>query len=167
MIPIYIGMSKRFECIKGMTARSIMANTKADIRIKHIYPEVEAGCTGFTNVRYQIDFGIYLDPDMIVLGDIAELWRYRRSRRFVCMRDGSTEVAVIDCQHLCRNKFEEHLLPKENIIPDEWNVEDHKYFPDNALPENIKNFHFTSLSTQPWFFEHPNSEAKMIYENWK
>lgn len=166
MITVYIGISERFDSIKGMTERSILANTDSEIEIIHLYPEIESGCTGFSDVRYQIKKGIYLDVDMIVMGDIAELWAYHHPGKFVCMQDGSTEVAVIDCKHTCRNKWEQHLLPKECIIPDEWNVEDYKYH-DKALPDNIKLFHFTDMKTQPWFYDHPNKEALEIYNQWK
>lgn len=159
MIPVYIGISHRFDQCKGMTERSIREHTSADVRITHLYPEVEEGCTGFSNVRYKIKYGIYLDVDMIVLGDIAELWEYRRPGRFVCMKDGATEVAVIDCEHLCRNKREQHALPKTCIIPPEWNCEDH-------VPCGAKLVHYTDLSTQPWFHEHPDPVAVALYEQY-
>jgi len=149
-----------------MTERSILRNTKHPVDIAHLYPSAESGCTGFSDVRYQIGKGIYLDVDMIVLGDIAELWSYHKPEKFVCMQDGSTEVAVIDCVHKCRNKREQHLLPKDCSIPDEWNVEDYKYH-NGSLPENIKLLHFTDLKTQPWFYDHPNAEAVSIYEDYK
>jgi len=166
IIPIYIGISHRFDKVKGLTERSILKNTTAPVSIVHLYPEIESGCTGFSNVRYGIRKGIYLDPDMIVLGDIAELWSYRRPGKWACIEDGSTEVSVIDCDHTCRNKHEEHKLPKERIIPLEWNVEDYKYFPNKPLPENMKLFHFTALAYQPWFYKHPHKEALRIYERY-
>lgn len=162
MIDVYIGIAKRFDIIKGMTERSIRRNTKAMVRINHLYPEVEEGVTGFTNVRYTIRKGIYLDCDMIVLGDIADLWEYHRLGKYVCMEDGSSEVAVIDCNHLCRNKKQEKLLPKECIIPPQWNVEDCQCR-DKPIPKDTKLFHFTSLNTQPWFYKHPNQEAVDLY----
>ena len=160
MIPVYIGISERFRFLEGMTERSILKNTNADVKIVHLYPEVESGCTGFSNVRYTIKKGIYLDVDMIVLGDIAELWAYHRQGKFVCMQDGSTAVSVIDCDHNCTNKTEQHLLPKESIIPREWNMED-------KVELGMKLLHFTNMHTQPWFSEHPNKEALKIYDEYK
>lgn len=160
MIPIYIGISERFRFLEGMTERSILKHTNTDVQITHLYPEVESGCTGFSNVRYTIKKGIYLDVDMIVLGDIAELWAYHRPGKFVCMQDGSTAVSVIDCEHNCTNKHEQHLLPKENIIPPEWNTED-------KVENGMKLLHFTNMHTQPWFFDHPNKEALKIYDEYK
>lgn len=160
MINVFIGISEKFRCIEGMTERSIIRNTDAKVNIIHIYPEVEAGCTGFSNVRYDIRYGIYLDADMIVLGDIAELWSYSEEGKFVCMQDGSTEVAAIDCSHLCRNKHNTHKLPLLPTIPAEWNVED-------KVVDGMKLLHFTDLDTQPWFDDHPNKEAVAIYEEYK
>ena len=164
MIDVYIGISHRFDCIKGMTERSILRNTKYKVNIHHLYPIVESGVTGFTNVRYTIRKGIYLDCDMIVLGDIAELWEYHRVGKFVCMEDGSTEVSVIDCVHDCTKKREEKRLPKKPIIPLEWNIEDCHY--KGKLPKATKLFHFTSLNTQPWFYNHPNPEAVDLYKEY-
>jgi hypothetical protein len=170
MIPIYIGISHRFDMVKGMTERSILANTNAEVEITHLYPEKESGCTGFSDVRFQIDYGIYLDSDMIVLGDIAELWSYRKKDKYVCMKDGSTEVAVIDFRRRpsrCRRKSQINALPRSCDIPLEWNVEDYNYFPNSPLPDNMKLFHFTSLPHQPWLYKHPNQYALELYEQWK
>jgi hypothetical protein len=165
-IPIYIGISHRFDMIKGMTERSILANTNAKVKITHLYPEKESGCTGFSNVRFQINYGIYLDSDMIVLGDIADLWAYRKPGKYVCMKDGSTEVAVIDCNHSCRSKKDLVKLPRALSIPHEWNVEDFELFPDQDIPEGTKLFHFTSLDKQPWLYDHPNPKAVALYKKW-
>lgn len=162
MLPlkVFIGISKRFECVKGLTEYSIRANTSEEVEIVHLYPEVESGCTGFSDVRFGIKQGIYLDCDMIVLGDIAELASYHRPGKFVCIEDGSTEVAVIDCVHLCRNKFEQHKLPKLSIIPRAWNVED-------KIEPGMKLLHFTDLKHQPWFYEHPNADAVRVYNEYR
>ncbi|MFV1983007.1 MAG: hypothetical protein ACC657_05640 [Thiohalomonadales bacterium] len=159
-IPIFIGISKRFITTEGLTERSILKNTKANVIIEHLYPKIESGCTGFTNIRYDIRYGIYLDCDMIVLGDIEELWSYHEKNKYVCLDDGSTEVSVIDTDHLCTNKHNEHLINKSKTIPLTWNVK------DEVIP-NMKLLHFTSLATQPWFFDHPNKKAVEIYNDYK
>jgi len=159
-IPILIGISKRFSITEGLTERSILRNTNSAVNIKHLYPKVEAGCTGFTNVRYDISYGIYLDCDMIVLGDISELWSYYEKGRFVCMEDGSSEVAVIGCSHLCRDKHSEHLIPKSKTIPMAWNVE------DKIIP-GMKLLHFTNLNTQPFFYDHPDQAVIDVYNEYK
>lgn len=159
-IPVFIGISQQFKCIEGLTKRSILINTNSPVTIEYIYPETESGCTGFTNVRYQIEYGIYLDCDMIVLGDIAELWSYRQKGKFTTLIDGSSEVAVIDCIHKCTNKYHEHLLPKRQCIPLKWNIED-------TRSPGMKLLHFTNLKTQPWFYNHPDKKAVAIYEQYK
>lgn len=171
MIPVYIGISKRFDAVKGLTEYSIRKNTSADVDIIHLYPDIEEGCTGFSNVRFKIRKGIYLDCDMIVLGDIADLWAYREHGKFVCMKDGSLEVAVIDCEHTCRSKLERNKLPLVSKIPLEWNTTD-AYRADGQVkfldhvPENTKIFHFTSLANQPWFYQHPNRDAVNLYHQY-
>lgn len=131
-----------------MTEQSILANTNAHVKVTHCYPETESGCTGFSNVRWAINRGIYLDCDMIVLGDIAELWSYREPGKRVCLADGSTEVMVIDGTQTV------------NKIPLCWNVED-------TTQPNMKLLHFTDLKTQPWFYSHPDANAVAIYEHYK
>ena len=165
MIPIRIGMSKRFEVISGLTKNSILRNTKAKCDIQLVYDPQERGCTQFSNVRYMLNEAIYLDCDMIVLSDIEELWEYRREGKFVCMENGQTEVSIPWCEHKCTNKREEHLLPKACIIPPEWNVYDCDYY-EKPLPENIKLLHFTSLDHQPWFHENPCKQAVDIYRQY-
>ncbi len=163
-IPVYIGISKRFKAIEGMTERSILENTNADVEITHLYPAVESGCTGFSDVRYQIRRGIYLDVDMVVLGDIADLWAYRVRGKFVCMEDGSTEVAVIDCEHDCQNKYQQDRLPKECSIPPEWNCEDHKI---TGIPEGAKLIHYTDLKNQPWTHgSHPDAALDALWRQY-
>jgi len=165
MIPIYIGIAHRFDVIKSLTWNSIMENSDADVSVSLLYPAIEEGCTGFSNVRYQIEYGIYLDCDMIVLGDVAELWAYRQPGKFVCLEDGSTEVAVIDCRHDCRNKHEQDKLPKACTIPLTWNVEDYR-LGQQPIPADTKLFHFTDLKTQPWFYTHPNPHAVRLYQKY-
>lgn len=162
MLPltVYIGISRRFRQIEGMTAESIRQHASEPVEIVHVYPDVESGCTGFTNVRYTIPRGVYLDCDMIVLADIAELMTYHRPGRFVCLADGSTEVAVIDCYHNCRSKREEFKLPRLRSIPLVWNSED-------RLVPGAKLLHFTDLNTQPWNTRHPDDEARGYYERYR
>jgi len=164
VIDIYIGISHRFDIIKGMTERSILRNTSAKVNITHLYPDNEQGATGFSSVRYGIRKGIYIEVDMIVLGDIAELWEYHQTGKFVCMHDGKTDVAVIDCVHACHNKREQHLLPKLPIIPPQWNVI--PITEDSVIPDDTKLLHFSCMDSQPWFYEHPNKRALEIYEEY-
>jgi hypothetical protein len=161
MYTIYIGISKRFDCVRGVTERSIREHATGPVDIVHLYPEVETGCTGFSDVRYTIREGIYLDCDMILLAPIQELMAYHVPGKYACMSDGATEVAVIDCPngHGCRNKRELSALPIAPVIPLEWNSE------DRVMP-GAKLVHFTALDWQPWFYEHPDPEAVALYRRY-
>lgn len=180
MIPIYIASHRKFQCCEDAIINSIDANTDSETDIQIVRPEYigmkDTGCTGFTNVRFAIpellrsdgyEYGIYLDVDMIVLGDIAELYDYYWPNKYVCMKDGSTEVAVISSaiqlppiSKLSDMKKHEldAMLPKAQRIPNVWNVEDGYY-------SGAKLLHFTDLKKQPWFYEgHPCPEACEIWE---
>ena len=184
MIPIYIASSEKFACCETAIIRSIEENTKSDVDIKIIRPSYigmrPTGCTGFTNVRFSIphlllrdgyDYGIYFDVDMIILGDVAELYEYKRPGKFVCLKDGSTEVAVIsaatpvptinEIAYTNKNALIQRI-PRANKIPLSWNVED-RYTPEAKL------IHFTDLKRQPWFEEnqpHPCQQACEIWERY-
>jgi len=133
------------------------------------------GCTGFSMYRYAIPelcgyqgFAIYLDVDMLLVSDIAELWDYRESGKWVSLVDGSTEVMVIDCavrnnippipdlMRLHKSQVRPQLTPR---IPLEWNCED-------RAPEGAKLIHFTDLKRQPWFTpDRSDSAVEILREN--
>ena len=179
MIGIFIASSSRFSSVEWMTPYSIQKNSSQDYPIHVIRPESvgmeEHGCTGFTNVRYAVpelcreygyDFGIYLDVDMLVLGDIVELAGYARRHKWVCLDDGSNEVSVI-CSTLKfprkekLHTFKKWELPRDftPLIPKEWNVED-------EIKPGMKLLHFTAMDHQPWFYEHPDHEVAKKYIDW-
>ena len=180
MIGIFIASSNRFEDVEWMTPYSIQQNASRDFPIHVIRPEsvgmVEHGCTGFTNVRWAVpelcreygyDFGIYLDVDMLVLGDIAELAGYATRYKWVCLADGSNEVSVICATLRYPPKETLHTRHKGTLprgaylpkIPMEWNVED-------EIKSGMKLLHFTSLDQQPWFHTHSNHEVARKYIDW-
>lgn len=182
-IRVFIGSSKEFACCESIIERSIRENTQSDVEITFMRPETLGvpitGCTGFTNLRYAVPelagysgYAIYLDVDMIVLGDIAELYSYAEAGRWVVMKDGANEVAVISCgthRHLptlqSLHKYNKHELKamcrESRRIPSEWNCED-------AVTEGMKLLHFTDMKCQPWLenpqYPHPCPEAVAIYE---
>jgi lipopolysaccharide biosynthesis glycosyltransferase len=179
MIPIFIASSDRFADAEWLTEFSILENTNEEVKIYIVRPQwygMEAsGCTGFTNVRYAIpqlcrlfgyDYGIYLDVDMIVTGDIKDLWAYRKAFNWVCLEDGSNEVSVVCSTLQFPDKSVLHTRHKSTLhgarlsnIPLEWNSK------DKVCP-NMKLLHFTALANQPWFHDHPNSEAVALYEEY-
>jgi len=165
-IRIYIGSARRFAACEPVIARSIRAHTAQPVEIQFIRPETldvpPTGCTGFTNLRYAVPelagyagFAIYLDVDMLVLGDIAELYAYREAGHWVQLQDGSSEVAVISCGthrhlpslgelHRYHKSQLQGLVRAKNRIPLTWNSED-------RVTEGMRLLHFTDLKTQPWF----------------
>ena len=180
MIGIFIASSKKFSDVEWMTPYSIRQNSTADYPIHVIRPEdigmVEHGCTGFTNVRWAIpelcrergyDFGVYLDVDMLVLGDITELAGYAERGKWACLDDGSNEVSVICSTLIFPPKGQLHKYKKWEMecdnyrpsIPMEWNVED-------EIRPGMKLLHFTALDHQPWFHVHPNHEVARKYIDW-
>lgn len=162
-IPVFIGSSDRFADVEWLTPFSIRENTSAEVDIHIVRPRwfgmEEAGCTGFTRVRHEIpriakemgyQYAIYLDVDMLVLGDISGLFDYRRAGCWVYLGDGTTEVSVIDVDYT-------RMVSK---IPAVWNSE------DRVMP-GAQLVHFTDLKAQPWFFDHPNAEAVALYEEYR
>ena len=180
-IPVFVASSSRFADVEWMTPFSILENTSEQVDIHIVRPEwygmEEAGCTGFTNVRYAVpqlcrlfgyEYGIYLDVDMLVTGDIKELWQYRKPMKWVCLEDGSNEVSVICSTLNYPDKSVLHTRHKGTFargsdlcnIPLEWNCED-------EVKPGMKLLHFTSLDNQPWFYEHPNQEAVAVYTQYR
>lgn len=175
---VFVGTSKRFYLCEQMIKNSINRNTKGPVDLIFISPESlnlpETGCTGFTNLRYIVPhlssgFAVYLDVDMIVLGDLFDLYSYRQKGGWSVICDGSDEVAVIDCdanKHMPQNVCDYHkselkpMAVQTPIIPLSWNSKD-------KVESDTKILHFTDLKHQPWFAEHPNKEAVKIYENYR
>lgn len=151
---------------------SIRENTKQEVDLDFIRPGYKNGATGFTNHRFLIPelcnyegYCIYMDVDMLVLGDLSELWEYRRPGKWVTTpkRD---DVSVIDCSAFkdlpkldemkrfsAGRKFDmkyhkntiRRLIGNRHTekIPIEWNTCD-------TITEDAKLIHYTKLITQPW-----------------
>jgi len=170
-IPVFIASSSKFKDIEWLTLSTVdngYVVRPGDLGMP------EEGCTGFTMLRYAVPqwcrengypAAIYLDVDMLVLGDIQELAQYHREGKWVTLIDGSDEVSVIDAgvmlpgyRDLRRNARHRLHPPKEALIPLEWNCED-------CVPDGAKLVHFTDLNTQPWWFDHPNEDAVRLYES--
>jgi len=127
--------------------------------------------TKFTCFRYAIpelcNFkgkAIYLDSDMVVLGDIAEIWSTPLSRGpWHCLSRKRTDVSVIDCARMKQSwwpplssmmRSHKHGAYFRGIIirngfldpslPPEWNVI------DEYKPRVTKLIHFSRVQTQPW-----------------
>lgn len=181
MIRVFIGTdSSIHQKAEKVVKYSILKNTDAEVDVQFIQPGWKSkGPTGFTLHRYLIPklcnhegFAIYLDVDMLILGNIQELWDYKTLGKW-CIPPRSKkqindDVSVIDC-----NTFSD--LPIGNVIrkldktsirniignryhqniPKEWNAID-------VLSDNTKLLHYSRLGTQPW---HPDPKKK--YKNHK
>lgn len=130
---------------------------------------------------------IYLDVDMIVLGDIAELWRMPQKKPYLCNSGKRTEVALIDCAAFqdvpwwpriaqmqpsgvylsnYRSMLAQHGFLEESL-PWEWNSV------DKMLP-GAKLIHYSAVPTQPWhpyksvqYSPHPDPAALAVYEQYR
>jgi len=118
--------------------------------------------TGFTCFRWTIPeqcnyegYAIYLDVDMVLLGDIAGLYEYRKPGLWMATKSG-VAVMVIDCaagraippiaelkDSTCQNNSLAGLVSVRKEIPMAWNQLD-------SLRAETKLIHYTSMFTQPW-----------------
>lgn len=160
MINVYVGSHARYAAHEPVLKYSIEKNTTKPVNVHFMRAAdmglPEEGCTGFSKLRFHIPkiatgYAIYLDVDMLVTGDIAKLYDYRWPGKWACLVDGSTEVMVIDTSRpspaYVRN------------IPMEWNSED-------RITDGMQLLHFTDLTCQPWFGEHPDREAVALLDKW-
>lgn len=178
MIRVFIGTDGDIhQKAESVIRYSIDKNTNQELNpvdVQFIRPGWKNGVTGFTTHRYLIPklcnyegFAIYLDVDMIVLGDLSELWVYRTEGKWCTTSGSDDDVSVIDCsafkdlpkedflkQHpggarkvAVRSKIGNRYAP---IIPSQWNVED-------KVTKDAKLIHYTALGMQPW---HPNPKQE-------
>jgi hypothetical protein len=183
MIRVFVGSNEPYREQERVLEYSIREHTDADVEITFMRPGenglTACGCTGFSQFRFCVPelagkrgYAIYLDVDMILLANIAELWVWRRAGKWVCLKNGKTEVSVIDCTlrlppkaQICgmqkaqaRAMVSQRMVP---CIPPEWNVTD-------KVTPGMKLLHFTNLRTQPWLGkEHPNPEAMAVLREYE
>ena len=146
--------------------------------------------TPFSLFRYAVPwlmdfegYAIYLDCDMIVLGDIQELWDLQQPHtwRAAPGTDGDC-VCVIDCSTFPlelndikngnygdKNRLRHIVNPAlKHTLPHEWNHTD-KYVEGRS-----KLIHYTSMKTQPFqpypevidYEPHPDPRAADIYRHY-
>lgn len=159
--------------------------------IEQAWPKKGWG-TPFSTFRLAIpecmDFAgvaVYLDVDMIVLSDIAELLTYPRRAPWLCNHPSITDVSVIDCAAfkdktwwpsindmmrrgtylhegrtiLARNGFIDPRLPWQ------WNARDN-------IQSDTRLVHYTSVPWQPWrpyptvkYLPHPHSALENLWRD--
>ena len=183
MIRIFVGSNEPYLEQEKVLELSIREHTDAEVEITFMRPGENGlsacGCTGFSQFRYCVPelaghtgYAIYLDVDMILLADISELWVWRRAGKWICLKNGKTEVSVIDCTlrlgskaEICRQSKPQMVARARRYmvqcIPNEWNVTD-------KVTEGMKLLHFTNLRTQPWLGKkHPNPEAMAVLSEYQ
>jgi hypothetical protein len=177
MIPIYIGNAPdgRDKRAIAVLKHSILAHTDAPVAI-HLLNRPDSGGTGFSTARWDIPamqhydgYAIYLDSDMLVLGDIRELWYLKQRGHWVTSvtyPHGSSAVSVIDCSvtlPVARTRkpyYYDIYLTDAGImkpeIPLEWNMR-------NAYLDGTQLIHYTKRSLQPWLVEGDREIDRMWY----
>lgn len=134
-------------------------------------------------------YAIYLDSDMLVLGDIAELFAHRRHGKAIVTSSKRSEVMVMDTMavhaaikeqlgvktmaDMRESKYKlvhyRRALAKAGVadysLPAEWN------HMDQLLPDT-KLLHFTNMRTQPWkpwpeYLEYEEHRDPKAVELWK
>lgn len=212
MIRILVGTDVRQGRAEIALENSIRANTSADVDItwmrahegewkkwRHAPDRPMRGggawATCFTNFRYSIPAlcnyegrAIYLDSDMLVLGDIAELWNLRPKGAWCSLNPKRTDVSIIDCAWFKGKKWWPSLeqMQASNMpgalyrqlllrngafsheIDERW---DHL---DDYRKDWTKLIHFTNMRTQPWrpwpeamgYSKHRCQEAVALWESY-
>ena len=183
MIRVMIGTcgSGMHEKAEKVIEYSIRESTFEDVDIQFMRPGWKSGCTGFTNHRFLIPslcnfegFAIYLDVDMLVLGDIAELWSYKEPGKW-CTTPYRDDVSVIDSSAFKdltpavvkakRKDAIRSMIKNRQLlsIPQSWNCID-KLTPATDL------LHYSDLDRQPWhpipghpYKEHPDAAAVELF----
>jgi len=123
---------------------------------------------------------VYLDADMLVLGDVAELLRFPMKAGYTCCHAKRTDTSVIDCEWFRGKKwwptikqmkptgwrvyeFLNLLLPNKAIsdtLPWAWNDCDGELFASH--PKKVKLAHFTAIPTQP-YRPYPSVNYSQVY----
>jgi lipopolysaccharide biosynthesis glycosyltransferase len=174
MIRVFVGSGPQYAEVEPVMEGLLRDSTDADVEVTFMRAGENglkpSGCTGFTMYRFAVPslagregFAIYLDVDMFVFGDIAKLWGYRQRYHWACLKDGSNEVMVIDCEHghmPSHRKIHQYrkgqLRPTyAPVIPSTWNHED-------KVNSQTKLLHFTDMGRQPWF--HDGHELQPLWE---
>jgi len=211
-VRVFIGSGPRFEEPAQILINSIYENTnypdRVDVSVMEAWTSEDWSdwegqpaeenfglvkgnwVTPFSLFRYAIPslcmydgYAIYLDCDMIVLGDITDLYAHRKPGKWCTApnRDGDC-VTVMDCSALMfgfeglkrgrygdKRRLRAEVQPiTDRSLPPEWNS------CDSYIPGKSKLVHYTGINTQPWqpypevidYREHPDREAVRLYWTW-
>lgn len=173
MIRIFIGTDSDIHAdAEKVVEYSIRKHTTEEVEINFIRPGWKSGVTGFTNHRFLVPklcnyegYAIYLDVDMLILGDIAEVWNCKQPGKW-CTTGLRDDVSVIDCSAFRflteeyvkthRKDYIRSYLPQSPLISNHWNVVD-------RMDESTKLVHYSNLDTQPWRDPHPDQALSNLF----
>lgn len=204
---VFVGCDDRSRIAEQALKSSIQRNASIEVDfvwMRHIEPPFdwdavprlpwESGgwATQFSNFSYAVpelcEFqgrAIFLDSDMVVLGDIRELWDAPQSRPWLSISLDRTHVSVIDCEPFKDADWWPRL--REMKTSRRLNTEylrilsDHDFFDfsidpawdsrDFYDPKTTKLIHFTNMPSQPWkpwperfqYSQHPDQAATDLF----
>lgn len=188
-IRLYVGTDPQQHVAEKALAASVAAHTSGPVEI-HWMRQGDPGwdwgglgagwATPFTFFRWAIPEAsghkgraIYMDVDMLALGDLRELWEWDLKDHFVATTR-RPEVIVWDCEkapplnwqpeHRAPHKLMHKRIAGCPILPDVWDVKD-------RYREGTKILHYTALRTQPWhpyrgrftYTHHPDPKACAVF----
>ena len=187
-IRLFVGTDSRMGVAERALERSVRRNTSAPVEIVwmrsgdpgwtwdmgrepgHPYPKDGKGwATDFTCFRYAVPElcgfegrAIYLDADMIVLGDLDDLVRLPIGPEFWAISTTRPDVIVFDCAKFSSvgwpdlgtmrtsghgfGHYHGIFAPKlGKVVPDSWDCLDGR-----GLSAETKLVHYTAMQSQPW-----------------
>lgn len=169
MIPVFIGYDPRQPVSFTALVQSIVSNCSLPVQITPLVLETlpinRAGLTPFTFSRflaphllYYKGFAIFMDIDMIVKGDLAELWALRDHKKAAQVVKTSlgferTSMMLLNCER-CGLLTPEYVETADNLhslawlkdeligdLPPEWNYL--VGYDDPADSDKAKILHYT------------------------
>jgi hypothetical protein len=182
MITIYVGTEPNQKLAYDVMRHSVLSRTKAPVRFVPLDGSqlMLPMSTGFSFCRWSVpdrhrppERVIYMDADICVLGDIAELYALPMQRPVLARAYGAqayfTSVMLLDCARLQHWSFEAWVdRARENVNfyntmmwgrPGAPNHEDLTTLPEcwndlDILKPTTKALHYTGLTRQPWRYNH-------------
>ncbi len=203
MIRIFVGSDMRQGPAERALENSIRQNTDAEVQFTFMRSGTpgfrwrdDAWKTKFSCFRLAVPElcqfqgkAIYMDSDMIVLGDIQELFDLPQKAPWLCMSEKRSEPAVIDCEafadvaewptikDMARSTqslwhYRQYMIAKglfDCSLPVKWNCIDGVGFCNRT-----KLLHFSTLETQPWrpwpedieYRDHPRPELVDLWRSY-
>lgn len=210
-IKLFVGTDERQERAEHALEESIRAHTTLPVDVTWMRagdPGFQGWCgqpdqplvpgkwaTRFTNFRYAVPAlaeykgrAIYLDSDMIVLGNLKELWHWRMEKPWHTISTKRTDVSIINCAafkhatwwprleaiRMSERKgghYRRILVENDAIkcdLPQYW---DHM---DQYQPGWSRLVHYTWMPMQPWkpwpeaidYVEHRDPRAVELWEQY-